>query len=77
MQVLTKLSRRYYRMSKVNQEAIDIAKYISSFLCDYAPSQLTNSENTLHSYETALTLYIGYLEDFCGISASVFFQKMF
>ena len=56
MQILTKLSRRYYRMSKVNQEAIDIAKYISSFLCDYAPSQLTNSENTLHSYETALGL---------------------
>ena len=43
-------------MSKVNQEAIDIAKYISSFLCDYAPSQLTNSENTLHTYETALGL---------------------
>jgi site-specific recombinase XerD len=64
-------------MSKSNLEAADIAKYISSFLCDYAPSQLTNSENTLRGYETTLTLYIGYLEDFCGISASSFSKKCF
>lgn len=64
-------------MSKSNQEAVDIARYISSFLCDYAPSQLTNSENTLHSYEIALTLYIGYLEDSCGISASSFSKRCF
>lgn len=64
-------------MSKSSQEAVDIAKYISSFLCDYAPSQLTNSEHTLHGYETALTLYIGYLEDFCGIRPSSFSKKCF
>lgn len=64
-------------MSRASQEAVDIAKHISFFLCDYAPSQLTNSENTLHSYETALTLYIGYLEDSCGISASSFSKQCF
>lgn len=64
-------------MSKSSQEAMDIAKYVSSFLCDYAPSQLTNSEHTLRGYETALTLYIGYLEDFCGISPSNFSKKCF
>ena len=64
-------------MSKSRQEAADIAKYISTFLCDYAPSHLTNSENTLHSYEIALTLYIGFLEDFCGINTSDFAKECF
>lgn len=64
-------------MSKQNKEAADIARYISSFLCDYAPSQLTSSDNTLHSYETALMLYIGYLEDSCGIRTSSFSRSCF
>lgn len=64
-------------MSKSNQEAVAIAKYISSFLCDYAPLQLTNSENTIHSYEVALTLYIGYLEDSRGIGTSGFSKRCF
>lgn len=51
-------------MSKVSRDAAEIARYISSFLNDYAPSQLTNSENTLHGYETALTLYIAYFGAF-------------
>ncbi len=64
-------------MSKSNQEAVDIAKYISSFLCDYAPSQLTNSKHTLRSYEIALTLYIGYLEEQHCINTSSFSKQCF
>ena len=64
-------------MSKSNQEALNIAKYISSFLFEYAPSLLTSSENTLRSYEIALTLYIGFLEDFCSIKASEFSKSCF
>lgn len=64
-------------MNKSNQEAVAIAKYISSFLCDYAPLQLTNSENTIHSYEVALTLYVGYLEDSRGIGTSGFSKRCF
>lgn len=64
-------------MSRTNQEALTIAKYISSFLCEYAPSLLTNSENTLRGYEIALTLYIGFLEDFCQIKATEFSKSCF
>ena len=63
-------------MSKTGKDAAEIARYISSFLNDYAPSQLTNSENTLHGYETALTLYIAYLEA-CGTTVSSFSAKCF
>ena len=38
---------------------------------------LTNSENTIHSYEVALTLYIGYLEDSRGIGTSGFSKRCF
>ena len=50
-------------MSRINAKSLDLARAISEFLSDYAPMHLTNSQHTLHSYETALTLYIGYLED--------------
>ncbi len=64
-------------MSRSDQEALTIARYISSFLCEYAPSLLTNSENTMRGYEIALTLYIGFLEDFCNIKPSEFSKSCF
>lgn len=45
-----------------NNEAYQLAKYISDFLNDYAPSFLTTSEHTLKSYKDALTLYVVFLE---------------
>lgn len=61
-------------MKKSKKEGILIAHYISSFLRDYAPAQKTSSANTLKSYQSALTLYMVYLEsekairceDLCG-----------
>lgn len=50
-------------MKKVKNEAVEITKYISLFLRDYAPNHLTGSQHTLRSYEAALTLYIGFLEE--------------
>lgn len=64
-------------MSKRNSKALEIARAISEFLSDYAPRQLTNSEHTLLSYETALTLYVGYLESECGIKADAFDARCF
>jgi len=46
-----------------NNEAYQIAKYISDFLNDYAPSFLTTSEHTLKSYKDALVLYVLFLEE--------------
>lgn len=50
-------------MRKVKSEALEISKYISLFLREYAPDHLTGSLHTLRSYETALTLYVGFLEE--------------
>lgn len=52
---------------KRNNEAYQLAKYISDFLNDYAPSFLTNSPCTLKSYKDALILYVLFLEE-CGIT---------
>lgn len=49
-------------MRKAKSEAVEISRYISLFLREYAPNHLTGSLHTLRSYETALTLYIGFLE---------------
>ena len=64
------------RNSKRN-EAVELAGYISSFISDYAPSQLTNSAHTLRSYESALILYLAYLEDSCGITPEKFTKECF
>ncbi len=50
-------------MRKVKSEAVEISKYISLFLREYAPDHLTGSLHTLRAYETALTLYVGFLEE--------------
>lgn len=47
---------------KKNEIALEICRYISIFISDYAPAHITTSKNTLRSLETALALYIEYLE---------------
>ncbi len=64
-------------MSRIRSKSPDLARAISEFLTDYAPMHLTNSQHTLHSYETAITLYIGYLEDECGIKPTDFSSECF
>ena len=46
-----------------NGESLELAKYIFSFLNDYAPRQKTSSPHTLKSYSTALSMYVSFLED--------------
>lgn len=72
-----RLYRRCRIMSRINSKSFDLARAISEFLTDYAPMHLTNSEHTLHSYETAITLYIGYLENECGIKPANFSPQCF
>ena len=50
-------------MKKPDKEAVVIANHISHFLRDYAPKHLTGSQHTIRSYENALTLYVGHLEE--------------
>lgn len=50
-------------MKKATNESIRIAGYVSQFLNEYAPSQKTNSINTLRSYQNALWLYLTFLEN--------------
>ena len=46
-----------------SNDAVMISRFISEFLYDYAPNQLTQSECTLKSYKDALTLYVQFLEN--------------
>lgn len=62
--------RGWMKMNKPKREAVEISRYISSFLKEYAPRQLTNSSHTLKSYETTLSLFIGYLETKKGIQVN-------
>lgn len=63
-------------MAKIDSRALEVSKYINSFLQDYAPSHLTNSEHTIRAYDTTLTLYIGFLE-IRGVKSSAFSAKSF
>lgn len=63
--------------SKKNSEALELARHISIFIDEYAPRHLTSSPNTLRSYETSLTLYIGFLEARCGITPDKFSKDCF
>ena len=61
-------------MKKIDKESISIAKHIHSFLTVYVPSLKNQSDNTVKSHVTAISLFIGFLEDehninpdkFCG-----------
>jgi len=62
---------------KASKEAIKIARYINTFLTEYAPLHKTNSEHTLKSYEYALSLYIEFLETEKHIRAEKFNGECF
>ena len=47
---------------KATKEAVMIARYINAFLYEYVPSQKSSSSHTLKSYNSALTLFVGFLE---------------
>lgn len=64
-------------MNKSYEEAVEIARYISNFKDEYAPSHLSESPHTLKSYEMALTLYIGFLETQEHISSEQFNKHCF
>ena len=50
-------------MKKAEKESMAIAKHIRSFLTVYAPSIEGQSENTVRSHETAISLFLGFLEN--------------
>lgn len=56
-------------MKKSNNESLQISRYINGFLNEYMPSQKTRSEHTLKSYNTALSLFIDFLEVEKGIDS--------
>lgn len=49
-------------MKKAGKESLAIAKSINSFLTVYVPSLENQSEHTVRSHETAISLFLGYLE---------------
>ncbi|MDR1541611.1 MAG: hypothetical protein LBU32_27195 [Clostridiales bacterium] len=50
-------------MKKAKSEAAGAAKYIGSFLNCRAPVRMAGSENTLKSYEIAVSLRLAFLEE--------------
>jgi len=54
-------------MRKAEKESVAIAKHIYTFLNDYVLTQNIVSSDTVRSYDTALSLYIGFLESVEGI----------
>lgn len=55
-------------MRRAGQEALDVARCVSSFLCDYAPNHLTSSRHTVRSYRCAMRLYLEYLERVANVN---------
>ena len=53
---------------KSGKEARFLSKSISEFISVYAPAHLTDSENTLKSYQATLSKYLGFLEDDKGFN---------
>ena len=51
---------------KSGKEAQFLSKSVSEYIAVYAPAHLTNSENTLKSYQITLGKYLGFLEDVKG-----------
>ena len=63
------------RTSKVESEKL--LRYVNKFLTEYAPSILTESKDTLRSYEISLDLYLLWLEDEKGFTATNVSAKCF
>lgn len=57
-------------MRKPTAESLEIARYINTFITDYAPIHKTNSEHTVKGYRNALTLYLTFLEKEQSITPS-------
>jgi len=66
-------------MRKANSEALAIAKRIHSFLTVYTPSLQGQSANTVRSHETAISLFLGFLESDQNVTpatlCSIFFNR--
>ena len=54
-------------MRKISKESVIISRRINTFLNEYAPSQKTHSTHTLKSYDTAIALYLEFLETEKGV----------
>ena len=61
-------------MRKPTKESTELS--ISSFVSDYAPMHITNSSHTIHSFDMALSLYIGFLET-KGVTPATFSKEQF
>ncbi len=57
-------------MKRPTAESMEIAKYIHTFITDYAPVHMTTSEHTLKNYQTSLILYLTFLEKEQNITPS-------
>jgi len=64
-------------MTKASKESLAIAKNIHSFLTVYVPSLKNQSEHTVRSHATAISMFIGYLENEQGITPSTLSYKCF
>lgn len=53
---------------KTGNEARFLSRSVSDFIFSYAPEHLTNSENTVKSYQATLGKYLGFLEDIKGFN---------
>lgn len=57
-------------MKKPTVESLEIAKYIYTFINEYAPVHKTASEHTLKNYKNSLALYLTFLEKERNITPS-------
>jgi site-specific recombinase XerD len=64
-------------MMKTTNESVEIARHISGFLNEYVPSQKTNSCHTLKAYQSALLLYVSFLESEKKVGRTDFGSKWF
>lgn len=62
---------------KSGNEARLIAKAVSEFIHTYAPNHLTESKDTLKSYNSTLNKYLEFLEDQKGYSVQTLEKKCF
>lgn len=62
---------------KVTNESVEIARHISGFLNEYVPSQKTISCHTLKAYQSALLLYVSFLESEKKVGRTDFCSKWF
>ena len=62
---------------KSGKEARFLSKSVSEFISVYAPAHLTESENTLKSYQATLGKYLGFLEDNKGFSIQTISSECF